>query len=337
VDIGIAFDLKSDFAAELETPGAHPEDALEEYDSLTTIEALEHVLAGRGHSVRRMGGGKRFVEAALACKPDLVFNLSEGRGTRSREAHVPAVCEMLGIRCTHSDPLTMAVSLDKGVAKRLVASYGVPTPRHVVIADGEVPRELGLRFPLFAKPLAEGSSMGIRRTSRIESHGALVEWVTKLWLDYKEPVLIEEFCAGPEFTVGILGTGDHAHVVSAMEVVPKQVPPERFVYSLEVKRNLQWKEEVEYVAPPRRSAVEIARIETVALEAYRALGCRDVGRIDVRMNAAGEPLFLEANPLPGIAPGWSDLALLFERLGKSYNDLVLAIFDEACRRLGLAG
>src|SRR5262245_49081279 len=161
MNIGIAFDLKTDFAA----ASAGPDDALEEYDSPATVDAIERVLASRGHRVMKLGGGRRFIAAVLETPPDLVFNIAEGRGSRSREAHVPAVCEMLGIAYTHSDPLTMALSLDKAIAKRIVASAGVPTPRFAVVesaGDVESSELAGLAYPLFAKPLFEGSSMGIR-------------------------------------------------------------------------------------------------------------------------------------------------------------------------------
>jgi D-alanine-D-alanine ligase len=333
MNIGIAFDLKSDFAP---TPAAGPDDALEEYDSPATVEAIERALAARGHTVQKLGGGRRFITAVLETPPGLVFNIAEGRGSRSREAHVPAVCEMLGIAYTHSDPLTMALSLDKAMAKRVVASAGVATPSFAVV---ESPRDLAsleLDFPLFAKPLFEGSSMGIRRNSKIEDRVALRGRIGTLLELYREPVLVEEFCSGPEYTVAILGTGPGARVVGVMEIVPKKVPTAHFVYSLETKRNTNWREEMDYVVPPRTDPEHVAAIETVALDAYRALGCRDVARIDVRTGRDGEPKFIEANPLPGIAPGWSDLALLWERIDRTYEDLIGSILDEACLRLGLS-
>jgi D-alanine-D-alanine ligase len=349
--IGIAFDLKADFAPSKSAPGGapvqapdaapgeqpddRPDDLLEEYDSPTTVEAIARVLASRGHEPLLLGGGRRFVERALESRPELVFNIAEGRGSRSREAHVPAVCEMLGIPCTHSDPLTMAVSLDKGMAKRVVASAGVPTPRFAVVDDARQLADIELAYPLFAKPLFEGSSMGVRRRSRVESPRELAARVELLLGDYGEPVLVEEFCAGNEYTVAILGTGANAHAVSAMEVVPLVTPIADFVYSLEVKRNPNWREEIRYDAPPRRPPGDVAAIEKVALDAYRALGCRDVGRVDVRCDGANAPKFIEVNPLPGLAPGWSDLALLWERIGRSYDDLILSILDQACARLRL--
>lgn len=334
--IGIAYDLKSDFA---EAHGGGPEDALEEYDSPTTVAAIERALATRGHDVVRLGGRRNFITAVLETPPDLVFNISEGRGSRSREAHVPAVCEMLGIAYTHSDPLTMALSLDKGLAKRVVQSFGVPTPRFAVVETARDLERVALAYPLFAKPLFEGSSMGIRKNSKIEDASALRAKVGKLLDDYKEPVLVEEFCSGVEYTVAILGSGASARIVGVMEIIPKKIAVEDFVYSLEMKRSPDWQSEMEYVVPPRCGARGVAAIEAVALGAYRALGCRDIARVDVRASTRsareGEPLFIEANPLPGIAPGWSDLALLWERVGRTYDDLVHSIVDEARARLAL--
>jgi D-alanine-D-alanine ligase len=330
MNIGIAYDLKTDFDA---TANGGPEDALEEYDSPATVDAIERALCALGHRVVRLGGGRNFLTAALETPPDLVFNIAEGAGSRSREAHVPAACEMLGIAYTHSDPLTMALSLDKGMAKRIAASAGVPTPRFAVIESESDVDAVSLEYPLFAKPLFEGSSMGIRRSSKIANAAALRERVVALIRAYAEPVLVEEFCSGPEYTVALLGGGSRSRVVAAMEIVPKKVAASDFVYSLEIKRSADWQSEMEYAVPPRRPAREIAAIEAVALGAYRALGCRDIARVDVRTGRDGEPKFIEANPLPGIAPGWSDLALLWERLGRSYDDLVHSIVAEASARL----
>lgn len=331
MEIGIAFDLKSDFAP---TAG-EPDDRFEELDSEATVEAIEAALAKAGHRTRRLGGGRRFLSQALEAPGDLVFNIAEGLGTRSREAHVPAVLEMLGVPYTHSDPLTLAATLDKAVAKRLAASFGIATPRFALV---ERPGDLaGLRldFPLFAKPAWEGSSMGIRARSRADDPRALAALVEELLAAYREPVLVEEFCAGPEFTVGILGTASTARVIGVMEVVPKLARPEDFVYSLEVKRSENWREIVDYVVPPPRPAEFVKELERLALSAYRALGCRDVARIDLRCGADGTPRFLEANPLPGLRPGWSDLSLLCERAGFAYDDLIAGIVDSARARQGL--
>lgn len=329
--VGIAYDLKSDFGSEPAHGG--PDDLFEEYDSLGTVEAIASALRARGHEPVLLGGGRRFVERLLAAPPDLVFNIAEGRGSRSREAHVPAVCEMLGVPFTHSDPLTLAVTLDKAMAKRLAAAVGVATPRFAVCrstSDLELPELAALRWPLLAKPMFEGSSMGVRRHSRVTDAAGLRREVERITHDYDQPALVEEFCSGPEFTVGILGNGAEAHVVGVMEIVPKKAAPHEFVYSLEVKRD--WENEVEYHVPPRRPAELVAGVARCALDAYRALECRDVSRVDVRLDAAGVPRFLEVNPLPGLNPVTGDLCILARRSGLEYEDLVDAIVRHALAR-----
>ena len=329
MDIALAFDLKSDFA-----PAGGPDDRLEEYDSRATVEAIAATLTELGHTVRLFGGGRRFLERALAAPPELVFNFAEGGGgTRSREAHVPAVCEMLAIPVTHSDPLTLAVTLDKAMAKRLVAAAGVATPRFAIVDDVDGAALVTLPYPLIAKPLFEGSSMGIRRHSRVTDAAGLRREVARLLADYDEPVLVEEFCSGPEYTIGILGTGASARIVGTMEIAPKLAKPEEFVYSLEVKRD--WEREVEYHVPPRQAPECVRAAEALALGAYRALGCRDVGRVDVRLTAAGEARFIEINPLPGLNPETGDLVILARRSGLSYPALIGAIVASALERSGI--
>lgn len=326
MDIGIAYDLKSDFADAAEGP----EDRLEEYDSEATVDAIAEALRALGHAPRRLGGGRAFLERVLAAPPALVFNIAEGFGTRSREAHVPAVLEMLRIPCTHSDPLTLAVTLDKAIAKRIVASAGVPTPRFAVV-EGPGPAP-ALDFPVIAKPLFEGSSMGIRDSSRCEDGASLRAQVDRLLGGYGQPVLVEEFCPGPEFTVGVLGTGAGARVIGIMEILPKRRPADRFIYSLEAKRN--YAEEVEYRVPPDRPPALLRKVEEAALGAHRVLGCRDVSRVDLRVGADGEPKFLEVNPLPGLNPVTGDLVILSGRSGLDYRGLIGAIVEGARARLG---
>lgn len=328
--IGIAFDLKKDYEGLV----GGPDDRLEEYDSTATVDALAAALRERGHEARLCGSGRRFVENVLRDPPDLVFNIAEGFGTRSREAHVPAVCEMLKIPFTHSDPLTLAVTLDKAMAKRLAASMGVATPKFAVVERASEAEDLPLAFPLIAKPLFEGSSMGIRRHSRVTDVAALKREIERLRRDYDQPALVEEFCSGPEFTVGVIGNGDRARVIGVMEIVPKLAKPDEFVYSLEVKRD--WENEVEYHVPPKRESKVTRDVGALALAAYRALGCRDISRVDVRLTHTGEPRFLEVNPLPGLNPNTGDLCILSARSGLPYGELVAQIVENARARQGLA-
>ena len=334
--IGIAYDLKAELEQTVLRAAGDavlPDDVFEEYDSEATVAAIEEALGSNGYRTRRLGSGRSFLARAMHEPGDLVFNIAEGYGTRSREAHVPSALEMLGVPYTHSDPLTLALTLDKAMAKRVVASAGVPTPRFAVLEHVDQVADVPLAFPLIAKPLFEGSSMGVRNHSRVVDEYELRELVAQLLADYREPVLVEEFASGPEFTVGILGTGPSAQVIGAMEIVPKNCPIDEFVYSLEVKRN--YLEEVEYHAPPRRPAEMVRHVEEVALAAYRALACRDVGRVDVRMGDDGEPKFLEVNPLPGLNPVTGDLVILARANGLGYADLIGRIVEGARERQGL--
>jgi len=328
--IGIAYNLRDEVP---EVPGA-PVDHAEEFDSPATIDALAQVLASAGHRVERLGFGRPFLERLLADPPDLVFNIAEGLSGRSREAQVPAVCEMLGVPYTGSDPLTLALTLDKDLAKRVIASRGLATPRHLLIEKiaelpgGDTPG--GLAFPLIVKPAWEGSSKGVRLGSRVTSPGALREQVSFVLEGYGGPALIEEFCEGEEFTVGVIGNAS-PRVVGVMQIRHRTLPSSEFLYSLEVKRD--WENQVEYLVPPPVAPALLAEVQALALGCYRALGCRDVSRVDLRLKG-GVPHFIEVNPLPGLSPTYGDLPILAGRMGWSHRELVLAIVEQALERCG---
>ena len=337
--IGIAFDLKPDAPI----PAGGPDDLHEEFDSPATVTAIGDVLRGLGHDVRELGDGRPFLEALLGDPPDLVFNFAEGTGVgRSREARVPAVCEMLGVPHTGSDPLALAVALDKDMTRRVVASADVTIPKGFTLSfpDGEYDgdfaefgpmlAECGLSLPVIAKPTCEGSSKGIRNRCLVRSPEEFGPTVLRLWQDYRQPVLVEEFIAGDEVTVGVVGN-DPPQVLGAMRVVPKQ-SPEHFVYSLEVKRD--WERHVEYEAPARLPVDVYHRLEAEALAVYGVLGLRDVARLDFRIRD-GVPYFLEVNPLPGLSPDAGDLVFLAYRLGLTYPDLIGRILHAAASRYGL--
>lgn len=336
MEVGIAYDLKSEVARHCAGAGPSrdsPEDLLEEYDQDETVRAIAAALQEEGHQPRLLGGGRAFLEEVDRRPPELVFNIAEGRGGRSREAQVPSVLEILGIPYTHSDPLALALSLDKALAKQVVAAAGVATPEFAVVEEPAGAERVELSFPVLAKPLCEGSSMGIRRSSRIPDPAALRSQVEWLLHAYQQPVLVEEFCPGPEFTVGILGTDGEARSIGVMEIRPRRAAAEEFIYSLEVKRN--YLEEVEYRVPPDRPAAPVRAVEELALRAFQALRCRDVARVDVRIGADGGPKFLEINPLPGLNPVTGDIVILAERSGLPYRGLIGGILRSARRRHGL--
>lgn len=312
------------------------DDSEEEFDSLETINALADTLRSLGHEVELLGEGEPLIRRLLdGPRPDLVFNIAEGRGvSRSRESRVPALLETLCIPYTGSDPLSLAVALDKDCAKRLVAQAGVSTPAWVTIDDrwesapDDVIRQLAdLPLPLVVKPTYEGSSKGIRNKCLVETPAELRETIAELRGKYAQPILVEEFIDGDELTVGIVG--HPPEVLGIMRVVPtKQSGP--FLYSLEVKRD--WVETIRYECPAQLSALATRRVAEAALIAFRALGCQDVARIDFRLRD-DVPYFLEANPLPGLAPLTSDLVFLARDVGVDHRELLRRIVEAALNRL----
>jgi D-alanine-D-alanine ligase len=312
-----------------------PDDLQEEYDSPATIAAIAEVLRGLGHDVYPLGDGRELLEQLLARPPEFVFNIAEGQGVgRSREARVPAVLEMLGIPYTGSDPLTLAVTLDKDCAKRLAASAGVAVPRGLVLHCGDDLARLfplGFPFPAIVKPAWEGSSKGIRNKCVVDGGEDLRLLVESLRRDYRQPVLVEEYIEGDELTVGMVGN-DPPQVVGVMRVLPRQ-PGDRFIYSVEIKRD--WERLVRYECPaPLLPAVTEAVCRS-ALAAYRVLGCRDVARLDFRLRD-GVPYFLEVNPLPGLNPDTGDLVILAKMVGWTYPRLIATILQAALDRQGAA-
>jgi D-alanine-D-alanine ligase len=327
--IGVTYDLKTDA---LPPPDA-PDDFQEEFDSPVTVEGVAGVLRGLGHEVELLGDGKPMLRRLLDDPPDFVFNFAEGQGVgRSREARVPAVLEMLDIPYSGSDPLTLAATLDKDVAKRLVRSADLAAPRDFVIQPDDDLHgfRASLPFAAIVKPAWEGSSKGIRGQCVVDEPKQLIEVVERLRRDHRQPILVEEFIQGDELTVGILGN-DPPRVVGVMRVLPRQAT-DRFVYSLEVKRD--YERQVRYECPARLGLGQMKPIEKAALTAYRALGCRDVSRVDFRLRD-GVPYFIELNPLPGLNPESSDLVILTRLAGWSYEKLIGSILDTALVRCGL--
>jgi D-alanine-D-alanine ligase len=329
--IGITYDLKADLPQGADLP----DDFQEEFDSPATVEALAAALRGLGHEVDKLGDGRELLERLLADPPDFVFNLAEGHGvSRSREARVPAVLEMLGIPYSGSDPLTLAVTLDKDCARRLVASAGVAVPRGEVFGPNDdldaVRARRQLDYTTIVKPAWEGSSKGIRGKCVVDTPAELADAVEALRAAQRQPVLAEEYVDGEELTVGVLGN-DPPRALGVMRVLPAR-PTRRFVYSLEVKRDFL--RQVRYEVPARLPAGQLRAVEQSALRVYRALGCRDVARIDFRLRD-GVPYFLEVNPLPGLNPESSDLVILARLAGWTYERLVGTILQSALERVGL--
>ncbi len=323
--IGLTYDLRDDYAGR-----GLPEEALAEFDSPETIEGIETALAANGHQPERIGHVRALAERLVAGhRWDLVFNIAEGLSGRSREAQVPALLEAFDQPYTFSDPLTQAAGLDKAVAKRLVRDAGVPTAPFAVLETDADARACELAFPVFVKPIAEGTGKGCERASKVADRRALVQAARQLRARFGQPALAEPFLPGREFTVGVLGNGAGARVIGVMEI-ELLANAEAEVYSFVNKELCE--DRVVYRLADDPEAQEAGR---VALAAYRALGCRDAARLDVRSDGAGRPQFLEVNTLAGLHPTHSDLPILSAKAGMPFEGLIGAIVDAASERQGL--
>jgi len=326
--VGITYNLKKDFSRQKN----QPIDLLEEFDAEETIDAIRDVLRSDGHEVIKLGGDTGLIDRLRQTSIDIVFNIAEGFQGRNREAHIPALLEFLGIPYTGSDPLTLSLTLDKSMAKRVVMSGGIPTPRFKKVRRMEDLRDLELSYPLFVKLCDEGSSKGVRLDSKILDQRSLVEKTRWLLENYGPPIMVEEFVSGPEFTVGVLGN-EKPSVLGVMQIEIKGISPDEAIYSVEIKR--EWEKKVVYHCPPPIDDSLLKRVEEVALQSYRVLDCRDVSRVDIRVGKDGIPYFLEINPLPGLSPVYGDLPIMASRMGWSYDQLVRTIFHYAVTRYGL--
>ena len=320
-----------------------PLDRIAEYDSEETISALSAALQARGHEVILLEADESIAEKLRSLHPQIVFNIAEGIRGESRESHVPAICEMLGLPYTGSGPLTLALCLNKARAKEILSHHHIPTPSFQVFHSPEDKLDSNLRFPLIAKLLHEGSSMGLSRHSIVENEVSLKHQVKYLVQTYRQPALVEEFIEGREFTVGVLGNED-ARVLPIVEMVfsePRGIvlfSPDNPVIPLirQTRGDSVELPSVHHCAVcPADTSEELEhQIEQTALKAFRVLGCRDWCRMEMRLGHDGTPYVLELNPIAGIDPSYW-LPKAAEVAGLTYEDLVNEILGYALARAGL--
>jgi D-alanine-D-alanine ligase len=317
-------------------------DEFAEWDSPTTIAAVESALSHLG-KVIRLEANEDFPERLRQTTPDIVFNIAEGFHGVNREAHVPAICEFFGIPYSGSDPFTLTLCLDKARTKETLVFHGIPTPKFAVVEKIEDLDALGrpLSLPLFVKPLHEGSSKGITDSNLCWDRAHLRRQTEFLLENYDQPVIVEEYLPGKEFTCAVIGNGDAATVLPIVgmnfESLPNGALP---IYSFDAK--FVWdrpENPLDIFQCPARITRELqASIERVTLDAFRVLGCRDWARIDVRLDAAGVPNVLEVNPLPGILPDPADNSCLpkaARAAGISYDELIQNCLKYAAARQGV--
>ncbi|MCW8850582.1 MAG: ATP-grasp domain-containing protein [Melioribacteraceae bacterium] len=321
--IGITFDLRDQYLK----LGFNEEETAE-FDKESTIEAIENTLQDLGHSTERIGNIWDLTDKLVKGKKwDLVFNIAEGLRGIGREAQVPAILDAYNIPYTFSDPLVLSVSLHKGMTKRILRDLGIPTPHFYEVNTINDISKINLNYPLFAKPIAEGTGKGIHADSKINNEAELTKVCIELLEKFNQPVLVEEFLPGREFTIGVVGTGEKARILGAMEVILLK-SAEQEVYSYANKEN--WEERVQYKLVDD-GIVHIA--EEFVLAAWRGLGCRDGGRVDVRVDRNGVPNIIELNPLAGIHPTHSDLPIICNLKNIPYKSLFEWIIESASERI----
>lgn len=333
--IALTYNLKPGF-----TSGADRKDYYAEWDDSATIEAVSSALAALG-PVELVEADENIVEGLKHARPDIVFNIAEGINSQHREAQVPIICDMLRIPYTGSDAFTLAACLNKARAKQILSYYRIPTPQFQVFNSADEPLN-GLRFPVVVKPLWEGSSMGIYNDSVVDRREELYPRLMRICSEYRQPALVESYLKGREFTVALLGNGTDIRVLPLVEIDFRSLPPgANRIYSYEAK----WVWDTPdaplniFACPAVTSPGLEDKIRETCLSAYRALGCRDWCRIDVRLDGGDIPHIIELNPLPGILPDPEENSCFpkaARAAGMSYGELVREVLLIACDRCGIA-
>jgi len=301
-----------------------------EWDPPETIIAIANALARQGHIVVHLEATPDLPRVLAEADVDLIFNIAEGVEGRNREAQVPALCELLGIPYTGSDSATLAIALDKALGKKVLLQHDILTPRFQLMESARERISPDMKYPLIVKPNAEGSSKGINATSIVDNEDDLRAAVKACVERYRQPALVEEYISGREFTVGLLGD-KRPRVLPPMEIKFKKKDNPRPVYDYAVKQ--EWEEYVYYECPAKLTEAEQKAMEKIARATFWALDCRDVARVDLRMDAEGRIYVLEVNPLPGLTPDYSDLVLIAKACGMEYDQLIAEIMTGGLRRL----
>lgn len=321
--VGLTYDLRDDYLKD-----GYSEEQTAEFDREETIGSLEAALRANGLQVVRIGRARTLIERLAAGERwDLVFNIAEGLPAPGREAQIPAILEVYGIPYTFSDPVVMGLTLDKALTKRVLRDLGLPTAPFALVETIADARRVELPYPLFAKPVGEGTGLGVGPGSRVSDTAQLEATCRRLLSQFEQPVLVEIDLPGREFTVGIVGTGEAAYAVGALEVTTRPEAAEQGIHSYYNKEHCE--DLIDYILVDDEEARESCRL---GLAAWRGLNCRDGGRVDLRADADGRLQILEINPLAGLHPSHSDLPILWTQVGRKYEELIGAIVDSARSR-----
>ena len=336
LNVGLTYNLKKP----VDSVAGQPEDFYIEFDDEATVDAIAEALGKGGCEVTKIEANEDAYSKFLSLKPDCVFNIAEGIQGESRESQIPAMLEMLGIPYTGSGPLTLAIALDKALTHQVLSVNGVLSPNFQVFSTPNKKRQRNLEFPLVVKPLTEGSSKGIRSTSLVKDEQSLREQLSWVINTYKQPAIVEEFLPGREFTVGLIGN-DVPLVLPIVEILLEKLPSGASpIYSYEAKWIWDVPEKpLDIFNCPANIPDELEKeIRKTAIKTFKVLNCRDLCRMDVRLNKNGEPCILEVNPLPGLIPdpdAHSCLPEAASEAGFTYEQLICTVLWQALKRYNL--
>ncbi|MDD5730032.1 MAG: ATP-grasp domain-containing protein [Candidatus Omnitrophica bacterium] len=325
--VGLTYDLKTDY----EFKKDDPPDANAEFDHPSTVDIIANAIQSSGFKVKKIGNVAHLLENIDKLKVDIVFNISEGVSGRNRESQVPILLEMAGIPCVGADALSLGISLDKIMAKKIFIAEKIPTPKFLEIKNNTLPWDSDhLKFPLIVKPRFEGSSKGLSEASRVENPEELKKQVDFVVNTYKQPALVEEFIRGEEFTVALIGNDPPELLpVVQIKIDGKLKLNDKFYTFGHIKND-----KLEYVCPARISPELRQKITDLALRTYNAIECRDFGRVDVRVDEDGNPYVLEINPLPSLSSE-DVFNVVAKAIGISYDEIIGRILKEAIKRYKL--
>jgi D-alanine-D-alanine ligase len=325
--VGLTYDLKTDYKFK----EGDPLDANAEFDAPSTIDVIADAIAANGFKVKKIGNANNLLEKIDNLGVDIVFNISEGLTGRNRESQVPILLEMAGIPFVGADALTLGLTLDKVMAKKIFIAEKIPTPKFFEVSSAEaLINQDHCRFPLIVKPRFEGSSKGLSESSRVGSTDELKKQVDFITKTYKQPALVEEFISGQEFTVAIVGN----EPAEAMPIVQIKIDGRLKLNDKFYTFARITSDRLEYICPARINQDLKTRICDLALKAYIAVECRDFGRVDFRVDNEGNPYILEINPLPSLST--EDVFMVVAKeIGISYEEVIGEILKSALKRYNL--
>jgi D-alanine-D-alanine ligase len=331
-----------------------PADYWADLDSERTVQALVEALRQGGHRATFLEGNLSLLDELPKLQPDICFNICEGHFGDSREAQIPAMLEMLRIPYTGSKVLTLALTLDKPMTKRVLAFHDIPSPPFQVFERADEPLNDDLAFPLFVKPSRQGTGMGISAQSIVRDEQQLRARIATLLREYEEPILVERFVSGRDITVGVVGNlmPPVAWRLPENEEAPRIqrglvfLPPleiELGTYAAEEggiytgRAKVELADKLTYVCPASLEEALVEELNWMAAATFRVTGCLDVARVDFRLDEAdgNRPYVLEINPLPGLSPGISDLVIEADAAGIDHAELVNMILNAALERYDL--